>query len=138
MLLESRIKAYQANELQHHYDQNYWKWEKNELKVKLGKSQEELEKVRSELDKVKLDIEKYSAASKAMDILLKSQVHDKMKKGIGYNATPPPYNNNYIPPTSDLLERHDDKETPLKDLQVDPLDEVILEEKEYDECKRDL
>jgi len=73
------------------------------LEVKLGKSQEELEKVRSELEKVKLNIEKYSNAFKAMDTLLKSQVRDKIKRGIGYNATPPPYNNNYIPPTSNLF-----------------------------------
>ena len=26
---EEQIKAYQANELQHEYDLNYWKWEKN-------------------------------------------------------------------------------------------------------------
>jgi len=47
-----------------------------------------------------------------MDSLLKAQVHDKLKRGIGYNATPPPYNNNYIPPKSDLLERHVDEELP--------------------------
>jgi len=35
---EEHVKAYQANELKHHYDQNYWNWEKNELEVKLGKS----------------------------------------------------------------------------------------------------
>ena len=107
---EEQVKAYQANDLQHNYDQNYWKWEKNELAVKLGKSQEELEKVKSELEKVKLDIEKYSNASKVMNTLLKTQVHEKMKRGIGYNTIPPPYNNNYIPPISDLLEGHEDKE----------------------------
>ena len=89
--------------------------------------------MRSELERVKLDIEKYSNASKAMDTLLKSQVHDKLKRGTGYNATPPPYNNNYIPPISDLRERHEIKETPSKDLQIDPSDEVIVEEEESDE-----
>ena len=135
---EEQVKAYQANELQHHYDQNYWKWEKNELEVKLGKSQEELEKVRSELEKVKLNIEKYSNASKAIDTLLKSQVHDKMKRGIWHNATPPPYNNNYIPPTSDLLERHVDEEMPKGSIEVDPLDEVAVEEDDSKSEETDL
>ncbi|KAI3718573.1 hypothetical protein L6452_19450 [Arctium lappa] len=78
---EEKIKAYQANELQHLYDHNYWKWEKKELEIKLEKARKECEKVRSEFEKAKLDIEKFSNSSKAMDTLLKSQVHDKLKRG---------------------------------------------------------
>ncbi|KAI3685095.1 hypothetical protein L6452_34328 [Arctium lappa] len=99
---EDQIKGFQANELQHSYDTNYWKWEKNELETKLSKSKEENDKLKEELAKVKLDIEKFSYASKAMDSLLKAQIHDKMKPGIGYNNTPPPYNNTYNPPTSEI------------------------------------
>ncbi|KAI3669244.1 hypothetical protein L6452_40471 [Arctium lappa] len=101
---EEQIKGFQANELQHSYDTNYWKWEKNELETKLSKSKEEKYKLKEELAKVKLDIEKFSYASKIMDSLLKAQIHDEMKPGLGYNNTPPPYNNTYITPTSDLLE----------------------------------
>ena len=39
---EEQIKAYQANELQHHYDLNYWKWEKKELESQLDKVNKEL------------------------------------------------------------------------------------------------
>ncbi|KAI3692738.1 hypothetical protein L6452_32560 [Arctium lappa] len=130
---EEQIKAYQANELQHSYDHNYWKWEKKELEIKLEKAREECEKVRSEFEKAKLDIEKFSNASKAMDTLLKSQVHDKLKRGIGYNNTPPPYNNNYIQPTSDLLERQDKKDLLEGATEVDPLDKVVIEEKSEEE-----
>ncbi|KAI3746832.1 hypothetical protein L6452_09273 [Arctium lappa] len=70
---EEQIKCYQANELQHSYDTNYWKWEKSQLEVKLKKSEEECEKIRSDFEKAKLDIEKYSNASKEMDSLLKAQ-----------------------------------------------------------------
>ncbi|KAI3771618.1 hypothetical protein L6452_02784 [Arctium lappa] len=135
---EEQIKAYQANELQHSYDQNYWKWEKKELEIKLEKAREECEKVRSEFEKAKLDIEKFSNASKAMDTLLKSQVHDKLKRGIGYNNTPPPYNNNYIPPTSDLLERQDKNDLPEGATEVDPLDTVVVEAESEEENKKDL
>ncbi|KAI3707111.1 hypothetical protein L6452_25336 [Arctium lappa] len=125
---EEQIKGFQANELQHSYDTNYWKWEKNELETKLSKSLEESDRLKEELSKVKLDIEKFSYASKAMDSLLKAQIHDKMKPGIGYNNTPPPYNNNYISPTSDLLETNKKKDLSEKAFKIDPLDEVVIKD----------
>ncbi|KAI3735684.1 hypothetical protein L6452_15192 [Arctium lappa] len=125
---EEQIKGFQANELQHSYDTNYWKWEKNELETKLSKSLEESDRLKEELSKVKLDIEKFSYASKAMDSLLKAQIHDKMKPGIGYNNTPPPYNNNYISPTSDLLETKEKKDLSEKAFKIDPLDEVVIKD----------
>ncbi|KAI3729397.1 hypothetical protein L6452_18054 [Arctium lappa] len=125
---EEQIKGFQANELQHSYDTNYWKWEKNELETKLSKSLEESDRLKEELSKVKIDIEKFSYASKAMDSLLKAQIHDKMKPGIGYNSTPPPYNNNYISPTSDLLETKEKKDLSEKAFKIDPLDEVVIKD----------
>ncbi|KAI3664978.1 hypothetical protein L6452_43593 [Arctium lappa] len=124
---EEQIKVFQANELQHSYDTNYWKWEKNDLELQLKKSKEENEKIKSEFEKAKLDIEKFSNASKAMDSLLQTQIHDKLRRGIGYNNTPPPYNNNYIPPISDLLETKDRKELHVGATKVDPLDKVVVE-----------
>ncbi|KAI3746473.1 hypothetical protein L6452_08907 [Arctium lappa] len=125
---EEQIKGFQANELQHSYDTNYWKWEKNELETKLSKSLEENNRLKEELSKVKLDIEKFSYASKAMDSLIKAQIHDKMKPGVGYNNTPPPYNNNYIPPTSDLLETKEKKDLSEEAFKIDPLDEVVVKD----------
>ncbi|KAI3746376.1 hypothetical protein L6452_08807 [Arctium lappa] len=123
---EEQIKVFQANELQHSYDTNYWKWEKNDLELQLKKSKEENEKIKSEFEKAKLDIEKFSNASKAMDSLLQTQIHDKLRRGIGYNTTPPPYNNNYIPPISDLLETKNRKELSDEATKVDPLDKVVV------------
>ncbi|KAI3745792.1 hypothetical protein L6452_08201 [Arctium lappa] len=126
---EDQIKGFQANELQHSYDTNYWKWEKNDLELQLTKSKEESDKLRGELATVKLDVEKFSNASKTMDSLLQTQIHDKLRRGIGYNTTPPPYNNNYIPPSSDLLETKDKKDLPEGATEIDPLDEVVVEDK---------
>ncbi|KAI3680946.1 hypothetical protein L6452_35726 [Arctium lappa] len=126
---EEQIRGFQANELQHMYDTNYWKWEKDQYEFKLRQKEEECEKIKSEYEKAKLDIEKYSYASKAMDSILKVQIHDKIKPGIGYNTTPPPYNNNYIPPSSDLLETKDRKDLPEGATKIDPLDEVVVEDK---------
>ncbi|KAI3681503.1 hypothetical protein L6452_36302 [Arctium lappa] len=63
-----------------------------------------------------------------MDSLLKAQIHDKMKPGVGYNNTPPPYNNNYIPPTSDLLETKEKKDLSEETFKIDPLDEVVVKD----------
>ncbi|KAI3692065.1 hypothetical protein L6452_31874 [Arctium lappa] len=38
---EEQIKSYQDNELQHSYDTNYWKWEKNQLEIELDKTKAE-------------------------------------------------------------------------------------------------
>ncbi|KAJ9545641.1 LOW QUALITY PROTEIN: hypothetical protein OSB04_025348 [Centaurea solstitialis] len=116
--LEDQIKAYKANELQFEYDQNCWKWEKKDVK--------------KELSTAKDDLEKFSKSSKALESIIKAQVNDDLKRGIGYNNTPPPYNHNYIPPTTDLLDRMDRGD--LKE-GLDRIDPVESEE-EYDE-KRD-
>ncbi|KAJ9550670.1 hypothetical protein OSB04_014715 [Centaurea solstitialis] len=132
--LEDQIKAYQANELQFEYDQNYWKWEKKEYELKLSKCRSELEKVRVELEQSKSDLEKLSKASKAMDEILKAQINDDLKRGIGYHSTPPPYNNNYIPPKSNFADRLDTEEIKPGLTEVDPVEgevEDLEGEREY-------
>ncbi|KAI3669406.1 hypothetical protein L6452_40641 [Arctium lappa] len=44
---EEQIIGFQANELQHMYDTNYWKWEKDQYEIKLKKKEEECEKIKS-------------------------------------------------------------------------------------------
>ncbi|KAJ9538944.1 hypothetical protein OSB04_031677 [Centaurea solstitialis] len=120
--LEDQIKAYKANELQFEYDHNYWKWEKKELERKLSKEKEEVESARKELSKAKEDLDKFSKSSKALESIIRAQVTDDLKRGIGHNSTPPPYNQNYIPPTTDLLENIDRSEMKEGLDSVDPVD----------------
>ncbi|KAI3669610.1 hypothetical protein L6452_40895 [Arctium lappa] len=134
---EGRCHSFQANELQHSYDINYWKWEKDQYELKLKQKEEENEKIKSEFEKAKLYIEKFSNASKAMDYLLQTQIHDKLRRGIGYNTTPPPYNNNCIPPISDLLETKNRKELSDKATKVDLLDKVVVETDSEEENSND-
>ncbi|GKB53969.1 hypothetical protein Tco_0904722 [Tanacetum coccineum] len=47
--------------------------------------------VKQEKDGIDFKIEKFDKASKDLDQLLGSQITDKCKKGLGYNAVPPPY-----------------------------------------------
>ncbi|KAJ9555800.1 hypothetical protein OSB04_010414 [Centaurea solstitialis] len=120
--LEDQIKAYKANELQFEYDHNYWKWEKKELERKLSKEKEEVESARKELSKAREDLDKFSKSSKALESIIRAQVTDDLKRGIGYKSTPPPYNQNYIPPTTDLLESIDRSEMKEGLDSVDPVD----------------
>ncbi|KAJ9542155.1 LOW QUALITY PROTEIN: hypothetical protein OSB04_028661 [Centaurea solstitialis] len=134
--LEDQIKAYQANELQFEYDQNYWKWERKEYEIKLSKCRAELEKVRIELEQSKADLEKFSKASKAMDEILKAQINDDLKRGLGYHNTPPPYNNNYIPPKSNLADRLDSEDLKPGLTEVDPVEGVVEELGEGEESRK--
>ncbi|KAI3718574.1 hypothetical protein L6452_19451 [Arctium lappa] len=59
------------------------------------------------------------------------------EKRIGYKTTPPPYNNNYIPPSSDLLETKDRKDLPKGATEIDPLDEVVVKDKTEKEVVKD-
>ncbi|KAJ9535627.1 hypothetical protein OSB04_un001233 [Centaurea solstitialis] len=126
--LEDQIKAYKANELQFEYDHNYWKWEKKELERKLSKEKEEVESARKELSKAKEDLDKFSKSSKALESIIRAQVTDDLKRGIGYNSTPPPFNQNYIPPTTDLLHSTDGGELKKGLDRIDPVDS----EEEFD------
>ncbi|KAJ9541258.1 hypothetical protein OSB04_027764 [Centaurea solstitialis] len=130
--LESQIKAYKENELQFEYDYNYWKWEKKEYEKKLSKASEDLESVQKELDQSKADLDKFSKSSKALEEILKAQIHDELKRGIGYHNTPPPYNNTYIPPTTDLLDHMNREDIKSDVCKVDPVSVKEVIEKE---CK---
>ncbi|GKD86241.1 putative ribonuclease H-like domain-containing protein, partial [Tanacetum coccineum] len=51
----------------------------------------EFEKVKKEKEGINFKIEKFNNASKSLNKLLESQITDKSKKGLGYNAGPPPH-----------------------------------------------
>ncbi|GKA81016.1 hypothetical protein Tco_0787708 [Tanacetum coccineum] len=56
-----------------------------------------------EKDKVQLTVQKFKNSSKNLSKLLDRQIMDKCKAGLGYNAIPPPYTGNFIPPKSNLF-----------------------------------
>ncbi|GJQ92909.1 ribonuclease H-like domain-containing protein [Tanacetum coccineum] len=51
---------------------------------------------------IKLIIEKLENSSKSLSKLIDCQIVDKCKTGLGYNAVPPPYTGNFMPPKPDL------------------------------------
>ncbi|GKA16228.1 hypothetical protein Tco_0695975 [Tanacetum coccineum] len=62
-----------------------------------------LELATKEKDEVQLTVQKFENSSKSLSKLLDSQIMDKCKIGLGYNAVPPPYTGNFMPPKPDLV-----------------------------------
>nr|GEU77631.1 hypothetical protein [Tanacetum cinerariifolium] len=62
-----------------------------------------LELATKEKDEVQLTVQKFENSSKSLSKLLDSQILDKCKTGLGYNAVPPPYIGNFMPPKPDLV-----------------------------------
>ncbi|GJV40360.1 retrovirus-related pol polyprotein from transposon TNT 1-94 [Tanacetum coccineum] len=69
--------------------------------IKLLKSQNE--QLLKDLKKSELMVlDKFEHASKSLNKLIDCQIVDNCKKGLGYNAVPPPYLGNFMPLTPDL------------------------------------
>ncbi|GKD25872.1 hypothetical protein Tco_1232086, partial [Tanacetum coccineum] len=69
----------------------------------LTKLKRKLELAIKEKDEVQLTVQKFENSSKSLSKLLDSQIIDKCKTGLGYNAVPPPYTRNFMLPKSDLV-----------------------------------
>ncbi|GJV77798.1 ribonuclease H-like domain-containing protein [Tanacetum coccineum] len=95
--------------------------ESAETRLDVYKKNEKFEKAEKERDDLKLTLEKFGNSSKNLRKLLKIQVSDKFKTGVGfdsqvfdsqendryktsegYHAVPPPYTRNFMPPKFDL------------------------------------
>ncbi|GKD54471.1 hypothetical protein Tco_1287858, partial [Tanacetum coccineum] len=48
------------------------------------------------------NVDKFENASKSLNKIIESQIVDNCKKGLGYNAVPPPLTRNFMPPKCDL------------------------------------
>ncbi|GJR77299.1 ribonuclease H-like domain-containing protein [Tanacetum coccineum] len=101
--------------LKSQYDKLHKDFKKSELMVLAYKSglesvEEKLEVYEAnesiysqDIKVLKFEIEyKFENVSKSLNELIESQIVDNCKKGLGYNAVPPPYTRNFMPPTPDL------------------------------------
>ncbi|GJW74067.1 putative ribonuclease H-like domain-containing protein [Tanacetum coccineum] len=101
--------------LKSQYDQLHKDFKKSELMVLAYKSglesvEEKLEVYKAnesiysqDIKVLKFEIEyKFENASKSLNKLRESQIVDNCKKGLGYNAVPPPYTRNFMPPIPNL------------------------------------
>ncbi|GKB48485.1 hypothetical protein Tco_0899238 [Tanacetum coccineum] len=73
--------------------------------ITIRELRKKLEKIQKEKDSIQFNVDKFENASKSLNKLIECQIVDNCKKGLGYekyNAVPPPYTGNFMPPTPDL------------------------------------
>nr|GEW18885.1 hypothetical protein [Tanacetum cinerariifolium] len=73
--------------------------------ITIRELRKKLEITQKEKDDIQLTIDKFENASKSLNKLIECQIVENCKKGLGYenfNAVPPPYRGNFMPPTPDL------------------------------------
>ncbi|GJV69793.1 hypothetical protein Tco_1485302 [Tanacetum coccineum] len=70
--------------------------------ITIRELRKKLEKLQKEKDSIQFNVDKFGNASKSLDKLIECQIVDNCKKGLGYekyNAVPPLYTGNFMPPT---------------------------------------
>ncbi|GJV27812.1 putative reverse transcriptase domain-containing protein [Tanacetum coccineum] len=73
--------------------------------ITIRELRKKLEKIQKEKDSIQFNVDKFKNASNSLNKLIECQIVDNCKKGLGYekyNAVPPPYIGNFMPPTPDL------------------------------------
>ncbi|GKA77804.1 putative reverse transcriptase domain-containing protein [Tanacetum coccineum] len=95
--------------LKSQYEQLLKRFEKSELmvdiqvgEITIGELRKKLEIVQKEKDGIQFNVDKFENASKSLNKIIESQIVDNYKKGLGYNAVPPPLTRNFMPPKPDL------------------------------------
>ncbi|GJR98528.1 putative ribonuclease H-like domain-containing protein [Tanacetum coccineum] len=84
--IEARLAHYKKNEVVFEESINVLNLEVKLRDNALVENKKKLEKAEKERDELKLTLEKFQNSSKSLNNLLESQVCDKFKTGLGYNA----------------------------------------------------
>ncbi|GJX92849.1 hypothetical protein Tco_0347435 [Tanacetum coccineum] len=101
--VEARLLVFKKNESVYEEDIKLLKCEIYLRDLDITKLKRKLELATKEKDEVQLTIQKFENSSKNLSKLLDKQIMDKCKTGLGYNAIPPPYTGNFMPPKPDLV-----------------------------------
>ncbi|GJX17843.1 hypothetical protein Tco_0218675 [Tanacetum coccineum] len=95
-------KVYKKNESVYEEDIKVLKREIHLREVAITELRRKLELAQKQKDEIQLTVEKFENSSNSLSKLIDCQIVDKCKTGLGYNAIPPPYTGNFIPPKSNL------------------------------------
>ncbi|GJX54396.1 putative ribonuclease H-like domain-containing protein [Tanacetum coccineum] len=85
--VEARLAHYKKNKAVFEESINVLKLEVKLRDTALVENKKKLEKAEKQIDALKLTLKKFQNSSKSLNNLLESQVIDKFKTGLGYNAT---------------------------------------------------
>nr|GEV30091.1 hypothetical protein [Tanacetum cinerariifolium] len=103
--VEEKLEFYKTNESIYLQDIKGLKFEIQIGEIAIRELRKKLEIVQKEKYGIQLNADKFKHASKSLNKLIECQIVDNCKKGLGYenyNAVPPPYRGNFMPPTPDV------------------------------------
>ncbi|GKE21314.1 retrovirus-related pol polyprotein from transposon TNT 1-94 [Tanacetum coccineum] len=100
--VEARLLVYKKNESVYEEDIKVLKPKIHLREVAITELRRKLELAQKQKDEIQLTVENFENSSKSLSKLIDCQIVDKCKTGLGYNAVPPPYTGNFMPPKPDL------------------------------------
>nr|GEW70333.1 hypothetical protein [Tanacetum cinerariifolium] len=103
--VEERLEIFKKNEFIYLEDIKVLKVKIQMKDIAIKELRRKLEVAQKEKEGIQLIVEKLKNASKSLNKLIDCQIVDNYKKGLGYesyNAVPPPYTGNFMPPKPDL------------------------------------
>ncbi|GJR76080.1 putative ribonuclease H-like domain-containing protein [Tanacetum coccineum] len=100
--VEARIKVHKKNEAVYEEDIKVLKLDILVRDNAITELRRKLDLAQKEKDGIQFTVENFENSSNSLSKLIDSQIVDKCKKGLGYNAVPPPYTRNFMPPRLDL------------------------------------
>ncbi|GJR47528.1 hypothetical protein Tco_1315631 [Tanacetum coccineum] len=96
--IEAILLDYKKNEAVYEEDIKVLKCEIQLREVAITELRRKLELAQKQKDEIQLTVEKLENSSKSLSKLINYQIIDKWKTSLGYNAIPPPYTRNFMPP----------------------------------------
>ncbi|GJT94331.1 hypothetical protein Tco_1083176 [Tanacetum coccineum] len=100
--VEARLLVYKKNKSVYEEDIKVLKCEIHLREVAITELRRKLELAQKQKDEIQLTVENFENSSKNLSMLIDCQIVNKCKTGLGYNAVPPPYTGNFMPPKPDL------------------------------------
>nr|GEV09775.1 hypothetical protein [Tanacetum cinerariifolium] len=103
--VDERLEFYKTNKSIYLEDIKVLKFEIQIGEIAIRKLRKKLEIAQKEKNGIQLNVDKLEHASKSLKKLIKCQIVDNCKKGLGYenyNAVSPPCTGNFMPSTPDL------------------------------------
>ncbi|GJW47136.1 hypothetical protein Tco_0078782 [Tanacetum coccineum] len=100
--IEERLEFYKKNESVYVEKINGLKWDIQVEEMTIRELRKKLEIVQKEKDGIQFNVDKLENVSKSLNKIIESHIVDNYKKGLGYNAVPPPLTGNFMPPKHDL------------------------------------
>ncbi|GKB81102.1 ribonuclease H-like domain-containing protein [Tanacetum coccineum] len=100
--IEARLLVYKKNESVYEEDIKVLKCEIHLREVAITELRRKLVLIQKQKDEIQLTVENFENLSNSLSKLIDYQIIDKCKIGLGYNAVPPPYTGNFMPPKPNL------------------------------------